>query len=340
MAESTPEPQHTPDLQYSAIERLYSEGRWPEVLQASEALLAELPQEQNQPLRPRLQLVIGHTLLYGLADPSGAETRYRSVLGDTDEQVLREIAEQGLSRCDEQRQAVAAPADLASMDPPGSDAADAGSSAAIHQATEAGPSQAAMPWELGGGATPGSAQGAGSGAAMPWLTDLGPTPQAVAAEPVAALPWSGAIESPAPPNPDPLPVEARDGAGPEDPPAPEQPAMAVASADDGADDEADDAADDRTDDARAQPAEAPTPSLPADDTLALLRKPEALIPVTVQVLDGPLESPVAPSAADRGPAAPPPAKGPVPVAPPSGEPPLSPEEIRELARGLLEVVLR
>ena len=105
MADATPEQQQE---QYAAIELLYSEGKWPEVLQSSDALLADLPPVQDHPLRPQLELVIGHTLLYGLADLDGAEQRYRAVLVETQEQVLREIAEQGLLRCQDQRQATAA----------------------------------------------------------------------------------------------------------------------------------------------------------------------------------------------------------------------------------------
>ena len=77
----------------------------------------------------------------------------------------------------------------------------------------------------------------------------------------------------------------------------------------------------------AQPsaADAPSPEAEtsaAEQTLAQLREPDALIPATVQVL----EEPPAPTQ-------------PEPVAQ-QEEPPLSPEEMAELARGLLEVVLR
>ncbi|MEB3185704.1 MAG: hypothetical protein VKM97_07450 [Cyanobacteriota bacterium] len=92
---------------YAAIELLYSEGRWPEVLAAGEALLASLATLQHQPLRCRLQLLIGHTLLYGLADPDGAEQRYRAVLQNSDDAVVREIADRGLQDCSEQGPAAA-----------------------------------------------------------------------------------------------------------------------------------------------------------------------------------------------------------------------------------------
>ena len=124
MANPTPEQQQE---QYAAIELLYSEGKWAEVLQASEGLLAALPAVQGHPLRPRLELVIGHTLLYGLADLDGAEQRYRTVLLDTEEPVLREIAEQGLGRCGEQRLQVAvgaAPEPAPVVEPPADVVAD------------------------------------------------------------------------------------------------------------------------------------------------------------------------------------------------------------------------
>jgi len=116
MAEPTPEqqaeqqhdqPSEQQHERYAAIELLYSEGRWPEVLAAGEALLTCLAPDQQQPLRSRLQLLIGHTLLYGLADPGGAEQRYRAVLQNSDDAVVREIADRGLQHCREQGPAAA-----------------------------------------------------------------------------------------------------------------------------------------------------------------------------------------------------------------------------------------
>lgn len=162
MADSTPEQRQK---QYAAIELLYSEGKWPEVLQASESLLAGLRPAQGHPLRPRLELVIGHTLLYGLADLAGAEQRYRAVLVGTQEQVLREIAEQGLLRCHDQRQAAAAGATAAQ---------------------EPEPEEAPSPEPVGDA----------SRAAMPWLAELGGTPtSAPAVEPVVEPVISGSVPS-------------------------------------------------------------------------------------------------------------------------------------------------
>lgn len=66
-----------------------------------------------------------------------------------------------------------------------------------------------------------------------------------------------------------------------------------------------------------------TPSATAEETLALLREPDELIPVTVQVLED--TTPIPESAKPE---------------PAREEPPLSPGEMAKLARGLLEVVLR
>ena len=84
---------------YSAIERAYSERRWPEVESLSQGLLAELEPNPADPLQLRLVLLLGHTRLYGLADPSGARHCYDSVLEHGEEPTLRDIAQQGLAQC-------------------------------------------------------------------------------------------------------------------------------------------------------------------------------------------------------------------------------------------------
>lgn len=163
MADLTPERQQA---QYAAIELLYSEGQWSKVLEASEALLAELSPLQGHSLRPRLELVIGHTLLYGLADLDRAEARYQAALLETEEPVLREIAAQCLLRCAEQRQVV-----------------DGGRTAGAEEIPvrqEPSGEMPTMPWNLKATPTPcgDPGQGAGTGAAMPWLTGRGIEPTA------------------------------------------------------------------------------------------------------------------------------------------------------------------
>jgi hypothetical protein len=318
MANPTPEQQQE---QYAAIELLYSEGKWGEVLQASEALLAALPAVQGHPLRPRLELVIGHTLLYGLADLDGAEQRYRTVLLDTEEPVLREIAEQGLGRCSEQRQQVAVgaaaqPAPVVEPPtetrPPSDVVADV-SVEASDEAAGGGPDAApiaaematAMPWDLNPGASVGGRRegAATAGAAMPWLAELSPE---LGVEPPATTEPTGHSE----PEPDvssPSPLFADSV----------RTARNVESPDSGQ------TSPDPGPTSSTAPQDA-TPPATADETLALLREPDELIPVTVQVL----EEAQAPAEVESQPEA------------PKEEPPLSPDEMAELARGLLEVVLR
>lgn len=122
---------------YAAIERVYAQQDWPGVESRSQALLAELPDEPRDPLRQRLLLLLAHTRLYGTGDPGGAAVLYQAVANAQPEQVLAEIAAQGLQQC-------------AQLHPP----------AAATPATTTTPT-AAMPWlqELGGAAPdPGSGQ--------------------------------------------------------------------------------------------------------------------------------------------------------------------------------------
>lgn len=177
MADPTPDELQE---QYAAIELLYSEGQWSAVLQASEALLAALAPVACHPLRPRLQLVLGHTLLYGLADLNGAEEHYRTALLNTQQPLLREIAEQGLRRCSEQREATIeqteeVPAELGS---------DVAAEAATEVVATAAP--AVMPREV--------EVGGASGAAMPWLRELKLDPSAAARDGGDA-PFSSSVRS-------------------------------------------------------------------------------------------------------------------------------------------------
>ena len=84
---------------YQAIERIYSERQWDDVARLSEALLLDLPDSDDHPLRQRLQLLLGHTYLYGYRDATTATGFYNRVRAATSERVLREIADQGLAQC-------------------------------------------------------------------------------------------------------------------------------------------------------------------------------------------------------------------------------------------------
>ncbi|MDA0718053.1 MAG: hypothetical protein O2839_07560 [Cyanobacteria bacterium] len=84
---------------YEAIERVYSERQWDVVILLSEELLLELPGGKANLLRQRLQLLIGHTYLYGYQDSNTATGFYSRVRFATQEPLLRDIAEQGLEQC-------------------------------------------------------------------------------------------------------------------------------------------------------------------------------------------------------------------------------------------------
>lgn len=181
---------------YSAIELAYSERRWPEVESLSQALLAELSPNPADPLQLRLVLLLGHTRLYGLADPSGAHHYYASVLEHCEEPTLRDIAQQGLEQCAQQ------------TDPPPSQAAPAPTSA-----------EPAAPWLVGdeqaqpSGANPEAAEASAtpSADATPWLS--------AQEDPVSLQPQVGPHDPP--PENGVNPVESRA------PLAPEQPADTI-----------------------------------------------------------------------------------------------------------------
>jgi hypothetical protein len=92
----------TPDplqQRYEAIERVYSERRWDDVARRSEELLLELPNDPGHPLRQRLQLLLGHTYLYGYQDAATASGFYSRVQAASKEPVLLDIAALGLQQC-------------------------------------------------------------------------------------------------------------------------------------------------------------------------------------------------------------------------------------------------
>ena len=164
---------------YEAIERVYSERHWDDVARLSEALLLELPDDASHPLRQRLQLLLGHTYLYGYQDAATATGFYNRVRAATSEAVLRDIADQGLEQCASQ---TAEQTPTAASGP-----STAESSAAV--AGQAFPFTP-TPVEPGVGTTD-------AVPAMPWMTQLGGTPaaEAVAPAPVAT---PVAAEDPAP----------------------------------------------------------------------------------------------------------------------------------------------
>jgi len=84
---------------FADVERLYSRGDWSEALDAGLALLANLQVGATNSLLLRLELLIGHTLLYGLGKQAEAEPHYRVVQQRSGDPVLLAIASQGLQLC-------------------------------------------------------------------------------------------------------------------------------------------------------------------------------------------------------------------------------------------------
>jgi hypothetical protein len=149
----------SPEIQqqrYSAIELAYSERRWPEVESLSQGLLAELGPNPTDPLQLRLVLLLGHTRLYGMADASGAQHYYSSVLEHCQEQTLRDIAQQGLAQCDRLVQ-------QASVNRP---------QAAAPWLTSAEPERSPTSPLAKKGVPEGGAREAAANDAAPWLSDL------------------------------------------------------------------------------------------------------------------------------------------------------------------------
>ena len=143
---------------YEAIERVYSERQWDDVARLSEELLLELPNEPADPLRQRLQLLLGHTYLYGYEDRATATGFYSRVRAATQEPLLRDIADQGLAQC---------------------------ASQAAPQATtlEVGSGQA---FPFGNEPVAGGTVITSSGSAMPWMEQLGGIEAAEVQVPVPA----------------------------------------------------------------------------------------------------------------------------------------------------------
>jgi len=362
---------------YSAIELLYSESRWPEVLAASEALLAELPTEPGEPLRPRVELVLAHTLLYGQSDPQGAEARYRLVLELTGEAVLRDLAEQGLLRCETQRRRLEGTLEsdavipeesiaTAGADQPQADRPGAGEDwdPTLASAATAAAARAAMPWL--GDATAADADAAGESIELGAL-GAQPLDRVVRAAQISglqgetgeeteevALEAEGSLDTDVDQSLSLLrerqeqmaafrqPVEpgVRQPRGLDLPGEDEEAAAEAALGMEGSlDTDVDQSLSllrERQEQMAAlrQPVEGAGPAAAGakgrpdadgNDTLALLRKPQEIQQMNVSMLDEPTDGEGRSAGAALA---------------DLETPPLSPEEMEELARGLLEVVLR
>jgi hypothetical protein len=86
---------------YGQIEEAYRQQEWSIVMDQGQTLLADL---ENQPeagagLKPRLQLLMAHSLLYGFNDTLMAEDLYTRVAGYSSESELQPVAEAGIHNC-------------------------------------------------------------------------------------------------------------------------------------------------------------------------------------------------------------------------------------------------
>lgn len=89
---------------YTAIEAAYRQGEWDTVLQEGRTLGQSLTQERGgnaQALLQRLELMLGHTQLYGLGNIETAKAHYQALLNRPVEASLRQLAEEGLRQCSE-----------------------------------------------------------------------------------------------------------------------------------------------------------------------------------------------------------------------------------------------
>lgn len=87
---------------YAVIEQAYSREKWATVLGDGEELLQELLPSDNPQLtglKLRLQLLLGHTHLYGYGNKAAAAGYYGTVAERNSEAALTRIAEQGLKQC-------------------------------------------------------------------------------------------------------------------------------------------------------------------------------------------------------------------------------------------------
>lgn len=168
---------------YAELEKAYVEEHWSTVLTNGQTLLDAIETSddpQAEGLANRVRVLLGHTHLYGLAEPEVAEDYYRSVLGSRAEPELRRIAAEGLQQCLRPRTLREQPAQ----------AGDAGTASDAPIAPPAGapinasadPFLAAV---LASGAATTAAPGTATAPATPWLADL---PQdLVAPAPAGAL---------------------------------------------------------------------------------------------------------------------------------------------------------
>lgn len=144
---------------YEQIEEAYRQQEWSTVMERGEDLLADLEKQPDAAtgVKPRLQLLMAHALLYGFNDTLMAEELYTRVAADSTESDLQPMAEEGISNCRAsraQRRETEARAQVESAQRRKAEAA-----ALIDSKANENQSQPASP--VGGGGDPGPV--------MPWL---------------------------------------------------------------------------------------------------------------------------------------------------------------------------
>ncbi len=134
---------------YAVIEQAYSKENWAAVLQEGEGLLLQLRQSNNPQLvglQMRLQLLLGHTQLYGCTDKGAAAGYYRAVAAQSSEAAITRIAAQGLNQCAiEDPRAEPAPAEAPTSGGPGPAAPWLTAAATAASATASSTSQTPSP---------------------------------------------------------------------------------------------------------------------------------------------------------------------------------------------------
>ena len=86
---------------YGQIEEAYRQQEWSIVMDQGQTLLEDLEKqpEDEAGLKPRLQLLMAHALLYGFNDTLMAEALYTKVASDSSESDLQPVAEAGIQNC-------------------------------------------------------------------------------------------------------------------------------------------------------------------------------------------------------------------------------------------------
>ena len=175
---------------YIAVEHAYSMQQFPEALRLAQDLVPRIPSGSEDQLDLRLQLLIGHTYLYGLGLPQKALPCYQQVLKLSYDPTYRELAEQGVALCQQAGVSLLAG---------GSQSASPSPAASADEAPSSSSSGMAVPWledlntlDIPGQAGQDGTQGKpglaeGLAAAQPWQLKAGESVKAELVEKIEAI---------------------------------------------------------------------------------------------------------------------------------------------------------